>query len=115
MRINKLLGLLAIGAASLLGGVDSALGQAFVPPVLTPGVDYTLPHFLYSPPLRKFVTAVPGVGAAGANEIGQYMAIATPDTTTYSKAAGRPNDDDYYEIALVEYREQGQRLCVGKI
>ena len=106
MKLNKILGLLAIGAVSLLGGVDSALGQAFVPPVLTPGVDYTLPHFLYSPPLRKFVTAVPGVGAAGANEIGQYMAIATPDTTTYSKAAGRPNDDDYYEIALVEYREQ---------
>ena len=106
MRINKLLGLLAIGAVSLLGGVDSALGQAFVPPVLTPGVDYTIPNFLYSPPLRKFVTALPGVGPTATNEIGQYMAIAVPDTQTYSKAAGRPNNDDYYEIALVEYREQ---------
>ena len=106
MRINKLLGLLAIGAVSLLGGVDSALGQAFVPPVLTPGVDYAIPNFLYSPPLRKFVTALPGVGPTATNEIGQYMAIAVPDTQTYSKAAGRPNDDDYYEIALVEYREQ---------
>jgi FtsP/CotA-like multicopper oxidase with cupredoxin domain len=49
--------------------------------------------------MRKFVDGLPGLGAGNANNLGQYIPVAVPDTTTYP-------DADYYEIALVEYTEQ---------
>jgi len=49
--------------------------------------------------IRKFVDSLPGLGPANANNLGQYIPIAVPDTTAYPGS-------DYYEIALVEYREQ---------
>ena len=52
-----------------------------------------------SPLLRKFVDALPGVGAAAANDLGQYIPVAVPDTTTYPGA-------DYYEIAVRQYSEK---------
>ncbi len=80
-------------------------------PVLTPGVDYSKPNFAYSPPLRKFVDSLAGVGAGaraagtalGASTLGQYMPIATPNVG--GALPGFPNDD-YYVIALVEYKER---------
>ena len=42
---------------------------------------------------------LPGVGAAAANDLGQYIPVATPDTVTYPGS-------DYYEIAVREYTEQ---------
>jgi len=49
--------------------------------------------------IRKFVDTLPGLGESGANTLGQYIPVAVPDTTSYPGA-------DYYEIALVQYREQ---------
>jgi FtsP/CotA-like multicopper oxidase with cupredoxin domain len=49
--------------------------------------------------IRKFVDSLPGLGAAKANNLGQYLTIAVPDKTTYPGS-------DYYIIALVEYTEQ---------
>ncbi len=49
--------------------------------------------------IRKFVDGLPGLGAGAANNLGQYIPVAEPDQTTYP-------DADYYEIALVQYREQ---------
>ncbi|MBI5375772.1 MAG: putative Ig domain-containing protein [Candidatus Schekmanbacteria bacterium] len=49
--------------------------------------------------IRKFVDTLPGLGAANANNLGQYIPVAIPDTTTYPGS-------DYYEIELVEYTEQ---------
>ena len=51
------------------------------------------------PGIRKFVDSLPGLGAASANNLGQYIPVAVADTTTYSGS-------DYYEIALVQYTEQ---------
>lgn len=48
-------------------------------------------------PLRKFVDSLPGLGAANANNLGQYIPIAAPDTTLFPGS-------DYYEIGLREYR-----------
>lgn len=56
-------------------------------------------NWAYSPPLRKFVDAVPGLGPDGANALGQYIPVAVADTTTYPGS-------DYYEIAVVEFKEQ---------
>jgi FtsP/CotA-like multicopper oxidase with cupredoxin domain len=49
--------------------------------------------------IRKFVDSLPGLGAAAANDLGQYIPVATANTTAYPGS-------DYYVIALVEYHEQ---------
>ncbi len=49
--------------------------------------------------IRKFVDGLPGLGLSGINNLGQYMPIAIPDTTTYPGS-------DYYEIELGQYSEQ---------
>lgn len=49
--------------------------------------------------IRKFVDSLPGLGAANKNNLGQYLPVAIPDTTTYPGS-------DYYEISLVEYAEK---------
>src|SRR6266496_3680853 len=48
--------------------------------------------------LRKFVVGLPGLGPTGANEIGQYIPVAVPDTTTYPGV-------DFYKIAMNQYGE----------
>ena len=49
--------------------------------------------------MRKFVNELPGLGAGAANNLGQYIPVAVPDTTTYPGS-------DYYIIELGEYSEQ---------
>ena len=49
--------------------------------------------------IKKFVTALPGLGRTAANAQGQYIPVAVADTTTFPGS-------DYYEIALVQYREK---------
>jgi FtsP/CotA-like multicopper oxidase with cupredoxin domain len=49
--------------------------------------------------IRKFMDGLPGLGPAGANNLGQYIPLAVPDTDTYPGS-------DYYEIAVVQYREK---------
>ena len=64
-----------------------------------PDVDYSKPNYANSPILRKFVDSLPGLGAANTNNLGQYIPVAIPDTTTYPGS-------DYYKIGLVDYTEQ---------
>jgi FtsP/CotA-like multicopper oxidase with cupredoxin domain len=47
--------------------------------------------------MRKFVDGLPGLGAA--NNLGQYIPVAVPDTATYPGS-------DYYVIELGQYTEQ---------
>ena len=49
--------------------------------------------------MRKFVDGLPGLGAGAVNNLGQYIPVAVPDTTTYPGS-------DYYIIELGEYTEQ---------
>jgi FtsP/CotA-like multicopper oxidase with cupredoxin domain len=51
------------------------------------------------PGIRKFVDSLPQLNETGANNLGQYIPVAVPDTVTYPGS-------DYYEIAVVEYSEQ---------
>lgn len=86
--------------------------------VTSPGANYTAPIVVIEDPtgvdawatanlnaasltggIRKFVDALPGLDAAAANTLGQYIPIAIPDTTTYP-------GDHYYEIELGRYEEQ---------
>ncbi len=49
--------------------------------------------------IKKFVDGLAGLGEGNANNLGQYIPVAVPDTTTYPGT-------DYYEIDLVEYTEK---------
>lgn len=70
-----------------------------------PETGYLIPDYFgttnwaFSPLLRKFVDAMPGLGSSGANALGQYIPVAVPDTTTYPGS-------DYYEIAVVQFTEK---------
>jgi FtsP/CotA-like multicopper oxidase with cupredoxin domain len=61
--------------------------------VTAPGAGYITPG------LKKFVDTLAGLGPNAANNLGQYIPVAVPDTTTYPGA-------DYYEIAVVQYRQK---------
>lgn len=54
--------------------------------------------------LRKFVDTLPGFGKANANNLGQYIPVATARKWTDSN--GNVTNDDYYEVAVVEYAEK---------
>lgn len=60
---------------------------------------YTTANWANSPPLAKFVDTLPGLTAANANNLGQYLPVAVPDKTTYPEA-------DYYIIELREYSKK---------
>jgi FtsP/CotA-like multicopper oxidase with cupredoxin domain len=49
--------------------------------------------------IRKFVDGLPGLTADNANNLGQYIPVAVPDTTTFPGS-------DYYVIELGQYTEQ---------
>ncbi len=63
--------------------------------------------------IRKFQDGLPGLCnpsvagscAAAMNNLGQYIPLAVPDTTTFSGDPTRP-DADYYVIAVVQNRER---------
>ena len=73
--------------------------------VVDPTTGYLVPDYFgtanwaYSPPLRKFVDALPGLDSNASNALGQYIPVAVADKTTYPGS-------DYYEIAVVEFKEQ---------
>ena len=94
------------------------VGQCFAVDGPNPSVNYNVPNYANSPlpavvggvvtpgtGMRKFVDSLPGLGAASMNNLGQYIPVATADTASYP-ANGSTPASDYYEIALVEYREQ---------
>ena len=48
--------------------------------------------------IKKFEDLLPGLNESGKNNLGQYLPVAQPDTSTFANA-------DYYVIALVQHRE----------
>ena len=92
------------GCFAPTGQTQSPYNGVWVPPPgaagYNPGVNYCVPNFSVSPPLRKFVDALPGVGYANKNNLGQYIPLAKPvNLATFGT-------DDYYEIGLRQYNEQ---------
>ena len=65
----------------------------------TPDYFGLTPNWAFSPLLRKFVDTLPGLGKSNANNLGQYMALAKPDTKTYPGS-------DYYEIELRQFTDK---------
>jgi len=75
------------------------LAVGSTPVGINPLVDIALPNYANSPNIRKFVDGLPGLGPGSANNLGQYIPVANADTITFPGS-------DYYEIGLVQYREQ---------
>gem|GEM_PF-5285517 len=101
----------ATATATVVGGVITNIT------VTSPGTNYTAPVVIITDStginaaataslggpltsgIRKFVDTLPGLNAAGANNLGQYIPVAIPDTTTYPGS-------DYYEIELGEFTQK---------
>ena len=49
--------------------------------------------------LKKFQDTLSGLGPTAANNLGNYIPVAVPDTTTFPGT-------DYYEIGVVQYRQK---------
>jgi FtsP/CotA-like multicopper oxidase with cupredoxin domain len=106
-RLADPLGRLSARLHSLL------FGAAALDPLGKPDYFGTIPNYANSPlprldsggrviagsGIRKFVDSLPGLGYAKRNNLGNYLPVATPDTTTYPGC-------DYYVIALVEYSQK---------
>ncbi len=87
-------------AMAALPMVASAANPLYPPGIgFNASVDYTKPNFAQSPNIRKFVDSLPGLGAANKNNLGQYIPVAIPDTTTFPGA-------DYYELGLKQYTQK---------
>ncbi len=115
MHRKKLLVLvcvLSVAAALSWGNQASAQVIPAGAAGFNPNVDYTKPNYAYSPNIRKFVNSLPGLGAAGCtlgsplgtgtcneNNLGQYIPVAVPDTTTYPGS-------DYYVIGATQYTQK---------
>ena len=100
-------GVKATGAAAVKGaalpGVKGVAGLA----VPGPGFQLDQPDYMFgtasnwhnTKPIHKFVDTLPGLGASNANNLGNYIPVGVPDTTTYPGS-------DYYQIDVVEYTQQ---------
>ncbi len=62
---------------------------------------YSIAATVISGGIRKFVDSLPKLDLAGANNLGQYIPVAVPDTCTYSGQVA-----DCYEIELREFSEK---------
>ena len=48
--------------------------------------------------IKKFSVTLPGLGPDGANEIGNYLPVLSPDTTTFPGT-------DYYDIVASQFTQ----------
>lgn len=86
------------GSTVALGSTDfPVLNQARTYSFGAQVLDLSGQNTVISGGMRKFVDTLPGLGAA--NNLGQQIPVAAPDTTTYPGS-------DYYIIELGEYTEQ---------
>jgi len=81
-------------------------------PKLDPVTGLTIPAAITQLPvkastgkaLRKFVDTLPGIGAAKANNLGQYLPVAVAEK--WVDLNGNTTADDYIEIAAIEYTQK---------
>jgi len=77
--------------------------------VTTPGAGY-----ITAGGIKKFQDTLPGLGnpsvpssrKSAMNNLGQYVPMGVPDTTTFTVNNGFKQNADYYVIALVQHRER---------
>jgi len=99
-RLKLMKGLAAIAASNTAAAQGvSASAMTTTGPGGIPDYFGTTANWAYSPIIRKFVDELPGLGPDNANNLGQYIPVAKPDTISYPGS-------DYYEISLRQYEEK---------
>ncbi len=83
------------GSSEIKPQVTAPGSTSLAPPTLFGDV----PNWAYTPALRKFVDSLPGLGSSNANNLGQFIPIAVPDTLTYPGS-------DYYTLSLDQYAQK---------
>src|ERR1035437_10147349 len=86
-------------AATAIVGVSASLGGCVA--ALRPKPSLPGGGFAYSPRVRKFVVGLPGLGPTGANEIGQYIPLATKSTQLFAGVT-----TDVYDLTVAAYTQQ---------
>jgi len=82
------------------GAVVAPAPFGVMDPLGTPHyMDGLIPNYANTDPLAKFVHTLPGLGAAQANDLGNYIPVGIPDRGTYPGS-------DYYNIDLVDYTQK---------
>ncbi len=99
-----------VGArGAILTMTVAGTGTDYVAPVIDFGAGNAIATAIITPVagtgLRKFVDALPGLGPAGANGLGQFIPVAVPAPWP-AGCTGSACTADYYEIAVVEYAER---------
>ncbi len=79
-------------------------GVAAPPGIMNPlgTPDYmggVIPNWTNTPLIRKFVDTLPGLGPSNANNLGNYIPVAVPNTTAFPGS-------DYYDIGVVNFTQQ---------
>jgi spore coat protein A len=78
---------------------SATAAAAYLPWRFTGGRAYA---FAQSPTnIRKFVTDLPGLGPTGANQIGQYLPLATKSTATFAGLS-----TDIYQLGVAQFGER---------
>lgn len=95
---------MTLAAVALVGlcGPSASLARPITAPGSIPDY-YETPNWANSPPLTKFVDTLAPLGCETPTPLGQCLPVAASATYPYN---GDANGSDYYEIAIVEYREQ---------
>ena len=94
----------AVRNTVLAAKLSAQLGALVVP---GPGFQLAQPDYMFgtasnwhnTKPIHKFVDTLPGLGVANKNNLGNFIPVAQPDTTTYPGA-------DYYQLGIVQYTQQ---------
>jgi len=90
---------------TITGDGTGALADAIIGGTLTGGMQKFVDLLPGIPGVSSYVTTANGYTAAGANNLGQYLTLATPQGWPLG-CIGTACTADYYEIALVEYTEK---------
>ena len=90
----------AAAAARAAGMAATPAPAPTMDPLGVPDYFGGTPNYANSPTtIRKFVDSLPGLGPSAKNDLGQYIPVATPDTTTFPGS-------DYYVIAVRQYTQK---------
>ncbi len=102
----------AAGGLRSVRGAETTAQASALAPAAAPDYFGPYPNYANSPlptvvtgkvvpgtGMRKFIDSLPGLGVKNANDLGNYIPVAAPDTITYPGS-------DYYEIALKRYTQK---------
>ncbi|WLT32292.1 multicopper oxidase domain-containing protein [Geothrix sp. PMB-07] len=109
LGVNPMAKAMVSQATKVAAKVAAAKGES-ASALIVPGPGFQLaqPDYMFgtasnwhnTKPIRKFVDTLAGLGPENANNLGNYIPVATPKANPFDTTS------DYYEIGVVEYKQQ---------